>query len=417
MPIINIGIVGCGRILNAHLRGYKALRDAGMDNFRIVALCSRDRENALRFRSRGQGPPPLTPVGAREGDPLAAPPMYVTDVNDDVNIAIYTDYHEMIDRARLSAIDICAALPAHHEVGLYAIKGGLHVIVEKPIALTVRMARAMANAAEDVGVVLSVAESARFNSLLRAQKWAIEQGLIGNIQMVLQGGVGLGIWSPDRVLADTPWRHDKLQAGGGVSLDLGVHLFNRVEYLCGKIDTMTAMTATFEPKRKLYNDAGRVAREVDCNVDDAFMAVARFANGALGQFSLSTSGHGPEYQVPGGIMVYGSKGCLREGKAILDDGSSDRLEHLFDAKAPEALKRKFFPFGIRDGFAIEKFNFLTAIEQNRVPEMDGYQGLRDLAAAYSVLESAAAGRPVKVQDVEEGQVEEYQKEINAHYGY
>ena len=70
MALLNIGIVGCGRILNAHLRGYKALREAGLDNFRITALCSRDRDNALRFRKRGEGPPPFVPLGRSEGDPL-----------------------------------------------------------------------------------------------------------------------------------------------------------------------------------------------------------------------------------------------------------------------------------------------------------------------------------------------------------
>lgn len=418
MPAINIGIVGCGRILNAHLRGYKTLWDEGFRNFRIAALCSRDRENALRFRLRDDAPAPRTPLGRAEGDPLAAPPMYVSDIHDDVSVDIYTDYAEMIDRAQLDAIDITAALPAHHEIGLYALKGGKHVIVEKPIALTVRMGRAMVNAAEDMGVVLSVAESARYSNSLRAHKWAIDEGMIGDVQMILMGGVGMGRWSPDKVLANTPWRHEKLKAGGGVSVDLGVHMYNRAAYLCGPFDTVAAMTAIFEPKRKLFDDEGeqRIG-EVDCSVDDAFMAVGRFASGALGQFSFTSAGHGPDYQVPGGMMVYGSKGCLREGRVILDSGMSDRVVELFESKASHVLLKKHFPAGIRDVFALEKLDFLTAIEEDRVPEMDGSQGLRDLAVAYAVLESSAAGAAVKVKDVEEGAVEEYQKEINEHYGF
>mgnify|MGYP002082237005 CR=1 FL=1 len=52
--MIRIGIVGCGRILNAHLQAYRALREAGFDNFRITALCARNREDALMFRKRLQ---------------------------------------------------------------------------------------------------------------------------------------------------------------------------------------------------------------------------------------------------------------------------------------------------------------------------------------------------------------------------
>ena len=418
MALLNIGIVGCGRILNAHLRGYKALRDAGFDNFRITALCSRDRDNALRFRKRGEGPPPFVPLGRSEGDPLACEPMYVSDVNDDVAISIHTDYRELLDRSDIDAVDICAALPAHHEIALYALKSGKHVVVEKPMALTVRMARAMAGAAEDMGLVLCVAESARYEMALRAQKWAVDQGLIGDVQMVLMGGVGMGRWSPDRVLANTSWRHDKIQGGAGISIDLGVHMFNRAEYVAGLIDSLSAVTAVFEPKRKLYDDEGeQPVGEIDCTVDDAFMAVGRFANGGIGQFSYTSAGHGPGYQVPGGMIVYGSKGSMQEGRVALDDGASDVVVDRFKAEAPEPTIRRWFPRGVEDRFGLEKLDFLQAIEENRDPEMNGLQGLRDLAVAYTVLESAVAGRAVGVQEVESGEVEEYQKEINEHCGF
>ena len=56
--MIRIGIVGCGRILNAHLHGYRLLREAGYDDFRITALCARNEDDALMFRKRGEGPTP-----------------------------------------------------------------------------------------------------------------------------------------------------------------------------------------------------------------------------------------------------------------------------------------------------------------------------------------------------------------------
>ena len=82
--MIRIGIVGAGRILNAHLQGYLKLRRAGVDNFRIVALCARKHEDALMFHKRGYGPTPRPPVlDSSTGDPLAAPHTYISDINDD----------------------------------------------------------------------------------------------------------------------------------------------------------------------------------------------------------------------------------------------------------------------------------------------------------------------------------------------
>ena len=95
--MIRIAIVGCGRILNAHLQGYKRLREIGIDNFRITALVARQRDDALMFRQRGVGPPPRPSVLSPEtGDPLAAPHTYVSDFQDDVEVGVYTDYMEKI---------------------------------------------------------------------------------------------------------------------------------------------------------------------------------------------------------------------------------------------------------------------------------------------------------------------------------
>src|SRR5207253_10102820 len=72
--MLRIGIVGCGRILNAHLQGFAHLRTCAVDTFRIAALCARRADDARMFRRRGEGPTPRPPVmDPATGDPLAAP--------------------------------------------------------------------------------------------------------------------------------------------------------------------------------------------------------------------------------------------------------------------------------------------------------------------------------------------------------
>ena len=116
--MIRIGIVGCGRILNAHLHGYRLLREAGFDDFRITALCARNVDDALMFRKRGEGPPPRAAVLAPEtGDPLAAPHIYLDEFQPDTDVAVFTDYHEMIAAGVVDAVNDFTTLSMHHQIG------------------------------------------------------------------------------------------------------------------------------------------------------------------------------------------------------------------------------------------------------------------------------------------------------------
>ena len=151
--MINIAIVGCGRILNAHLQGYKKLREAGFDNFRITALVARQREDALMFLRRGEGPTPRPPVLAPEtGDPLAAPHTYLSDFQDDVEVKTYTDYRAMIADGVVDAVNDFTTLDLHHQVAEAAFQAGLHLMTQKPLAISVAAAQQMIRQARAAGV-------------------------------------------------------------------------------------------------------------------------------------------------------------------------------------------------------------------------------------------------------------------------
>ena len=101
--MIRIGIVGCGRILAAHLLGYRLLREAGVDDFRITALCARRAEDAQMYVQRGAGPEQRPAVSDLPGDPLAIGDQYLSDFQDDVEVQVYTDYQQMIRENNLKA--------------------------------------------------------------------------------------------------------------------------------------------------------------------------------------------------------------------------------------------------------------------------------------------------------------------------
>src|SRR5919204_6437759 len=107
MPeLIKIGIVGAARILPAHLRALSLLRRQGVDSFRVTALASRRREDAEMFRKRGEGPTPRPVTSINPADPLAAPHIYVSDVQDDVEARVYDDWRQLVESPDVTAVEV-----------------------------------------------------------------------------------------------------------------------------------------------------------------------------------------------------------------------------------------------------------------------------------------------------------------------
>lgn len=415
---IRIGTIGCARILNAHLRGFRTLQEAGLgDRFRIAALCARREEDALRFRKRGEGPGPRPAPVEAPGDPLNAPHTYVDDLHPGQDTAVYTDYREMLKAADIDAVCIYTGHDNHHSIAIEAMEAGKHVAVEKPMAISVRAARRMCEAADAAGRVLGVDENAHFSPATQAGAWAVRRGDIGEVQMVYRGVIGFRSSRPDLVAARTPWRQSKLGAGGGVSIDLGVHLFNGVRTICGPIASVSAAWRVLEPTRILMDDSGEaVAEQVENQVDDVFFTHFTFENGAIGHMAVARSARGTQIGVPGGTNVWGSRGALSDGKVFNDAGRSEPAADRFRREAGEAEVARVTPHGITDPFALEQLDWLNAIDGGRRPTMSGEEGAVDLALSYAILESGVAQRAVTLQEVMSGEADAYQREIDVHYG-
>jgi 1,5-anhydro-D-fructose reductase (1,5-anhydro-D-mannitol-forming) len=414
---VKIGVVGAARILPAHLNGFRALKDNGFDNWRITAIAARQIEDARMFRKRGEGPPPRPSVITYAvDDPLNAPHMYVSDLHDDVLPDLYADWREMIEKADIDVVLILAPIYLHHQVALEALRAGKHVLTEKPMAISVRAGKLMVEEAAKRGLQLGVAEVLRYFESIRLQKWVVESGQIGALQMWLSGGMGAPDWSPDVIVGKTQWRHRKLLAGAGPVLDGAVHLFDQMRYVGGEIDEISAIARQFEPVRVIRDEHGRVVERLQNEVEDSFFVLMKFQNGAVGQMSGGVAGHGePSGQTPSPI-IYGTRGVLKGAEIVLDGGHRVDAEDLFGREASQSLFSRWYPKGIKEPFALELLDFLRSIESGRPMETDGGEGLRDLACSYAVLESSTLNRPVTLDDVLSGEVHSYQQEIDEHYG-
>jgi predicted dehydrogenase len=389
---IKIGLIGCGGIARNHLYAFRELYRKGLGNFEIVAICDVVDKKAKSFASD------------------------VKKFQKKTTPKVHRDFDNMLEKEDIQAVHICTDHRTHHLIAIPCLKKGKHVIVEKPLGITMRAGRRMIEAAKKHGKVLAVAEDRRFLLINRASKWAIEQGYIGDVQMVLQIDVGgAPNFGRDLIVVGTPWRHRKLEGGAGTALDNGCHDIDTFRSLNGEIDEATGLIKTFEKTRVNRNEKGETVEKVKCTTEDAGFAILKFHNGSIGHWAPAYwAGHGEASSI--GRWIYGSKGCLKNEWMVLDNGQRENVTTLYLLNADKEEKERYFPKGITNAFALETYNFLEAIREHRKPEVDGLEGLKDEAVCYAVIESSCLDRPVKVKDVLDGVVENYQKEINKNLG-
>lgn len=412
--MIEIGIVGCGRIMAAHLRGYRLLREAGVKDFRIRALCSLYEDEARMYVRRGEGPSQRPAVSQFPNDPLAVGNEYLSDFQDGVEVQVYTDFRRMMTEASITAVNDFTSHALHHQVATAALGAGKDLLTEKPMAVTVRAARRMCDQAEAGQRVLGVFQSGRYTPRTRHLRWLFDSGLVGQLQMAFLGGVGVR-WAPDQIVADTPWRHRRLEAGG-IALDVGVHRFDLIRHLAGEVRNIQARTTILEPVRHGHDEQGHLTRHVQCDAEDTVFSSFETAGGVTGELLASWAGRGGPTLLGSGEVFYGSKGRVSGDEVTLEDGSTATLASLYEKRASPERKAKDFPLGLSDNFALAQYEWLAAIRERRDPETSGRDALANLACAFALLESAQARRQVDVEEVASGRLDAYQRDLDEHYG-
>ena len=248
----------------------------------------------------------------------------------------------------------------------------------------------------------------------RQLSWLFTPERGGRLQMILVGYIGAW-WAPDLVVAHTPWRHIR-DEGGGISLDLGVHFFDQIRHLAGEIRSVTAQTAIVEPVRRFAVAAGHTPDTIDCDADDTCFVSFDTEQGVVGQINASWAGHGEATVLGAGSVFYGEKSRVSGDRLTRNDGSATSLADEYAAGASAQQQSDDFPLGLSDSFALAQYDWLRAVAEGREPETSGREGLRDLAAAFAILESATAGRRVFIDEVLDGTVSAFGRPIDERFG-
>lgn len=239
---LRIGIIGSGGIARyAHIPGYKAQK--GVE---IVALCDVVLDRAAEV--------------AQEFDI----PRW------------YGSYQELLDNEKLDAVSICTPNVAHHETTIAALQAGLHVLCEKPMAMSLCEAQEMAAAARRTGKVLQVGLHWRFTGEAQTLKRFIDAGEMGEIYygeatcMRRRGIPGWGVFT------------QKALQGGGALIDIGVHTLDHTMWLMGnpRPVAVSGMTYTAFGKRSDVVSTWAPWDPAKFDVDDMGVALVRFEGGA-----------------------------------------------------------------------------------------------------------------------------------------
>ncbi len=316
----------------------------------------------------------------------------------------YTDWRKLIADERIEIVDNCLPNNMHAEPCIAAAESGKNIICEKPLAATLEDAKAMYEAAEKAGVKNMTAFNYRFVPAIRLAKNLIDEGYIGKILQYRAVYLQEWIMDPNFPLV---WRLRKSVAGSGALGDLGAHIIDLARFLVGEVASVCGMTETFIKERPLPENPEEKG-EVD--VDDVFIAMARFKNGAIGSFEASRFCAGRKnYQR---IEIHGTEGSivfnlerLNELEVYSKKDPEDRMgfRNILVTESVHPFIEHWWPHGHIIGwehtFVHEIHHFIDCIVNDKpVAPMAAtfYDGLKCQEILSAIEESSQKGKWVEI---------------------
>jgi len=342
--MLKYAIIGCGRI------SYNHFAAALENNLEFVAVCDLIPESMSEKVEKYQ----------------------LTDVKQ------YTDYKEMIEHEEIDLIAICTESGKHSEIALYCLDKGIHLIVEKPIALSLQEVDKMIALAEEKNLVLCACHQNRFNKSIVKIREALEAGRFGK----LFHGAAHVRWNRGKEYYEqADWRGTWAQDGGTL-MNQCIHNIDILRWMMG--GDITEVMAYTDQLNHDYLEA-----------EDLGLAIVKFANGSYGLIEGTTNVYPKNLEET--LYIFGSDGTVKAGgksvNIIEEWYFNDNLDD------PEEVKEKYhenppnvYGFGHNPLYA----DVIDSIVNSRKPYIDGQAGRDALELVLAIYKSAATGQPVKL---------------------
>ncbi len=341
--MIGFAIVGCGHIAKKHIEAIK-----NISNARLIAFCDTN-------------------------------PVRLEEFKNTYNIAGYLSLEDMLaNEPEIDVVNICVPSGLHAKLATIAADYGKHIVVEKPIALTLEDADSIIEACKRNNVKLTVVHPNRFRPAVVALKEAMESNLFGKISHAN----ATVRWNRNQAYYDqATWRGTK-EMDGGVLMNQAIHNLDLLLWLVGPVEEVQAYTAT-----RLRN----------IEAEDVAIAALTFSNGALGIIEAASTIYPKNYEES--LSIFGET-----GSAVIGGTTANWIKHwvfegIDEAGSAELIEKiNLNPYGI-SGHQQIIADFIEAIQQDRSPAVTGEDGKNALKLVLAVYEASERKGPVQLKEL------------------
>jgi len=349
MKIFNVAVIGCGRI---SYKGIEAIIN-NKETLQLVATCDPIEEKAIAKKNE-----------------------YIEKLGKDEKVSIHMDYKEMLEKEDVDIVYIATESGYHPEIAINCMNKGKHVIVEKPMALSIKDADEMIACAKKNNVKLCVSHQNRFNAAIQKLRKEIEANRFGK----MVNGTARILWNRNMgYYEQAPWR-GTYELDGGTLMNQCIHNIDLLQWMmCSEVDTVYAQCDTF-------------LRDIEA--EDFGAIVIRFKNGAVGIIEGSACVYPKNLEET--LSIFGEKAAVCIGGLAVNkietwrvEGSEESEEEVLAAQ--EADPDNVYGFGHTLLFK----DVVDSIIENREPLVSGEEAKKPLEIILAAYKSTATGMPVK----------------------
>jgi UDP-N-acetyl-2-amino-2-deoxyglucuronate dehydrogenase len=341
--VVRFCIAGAGFIGGLHAAAIAAIPEA-----RLTVVCSRSESSARALAAK---------TGA----------------------AWTTDCLEAVRREDVDVVCICTPSGAHAELAVASAEAGKHMVVEKPLEITLERVDRIIGAASVAGVKLTCIFPLRFMEGVRLAKEAIAAGRLGRLVLA---DAYIKWYRDQQYYSSSDWKGTWALDGGGALMNQGIHNIDLLNYLAGPVRSVVARTRTLAHQMQ---------------TEDVAAAVLQYANGALGVIEGSTGSWPGD---SGRVSLHGDRGTI-----TLDDGRIIvwKLSDAAPGEEQRMLGEASLGSGASSATAIgyemhrrQLLDMVQAIQQEREPAISGAEARQSVAIIRAIYESSHSGDWVKV---------------------